>query len=486
MMVVVCATFSFVPEKAMAAEGIDGDIKWRIEGTTLIISPVNGRGAIPDYYDYNYAPWYCVDGKYSYDTITDLVIEQGITEIGNYSFCYFNKITRLDLPYSCVRVGYEAFYNCEKLESVGLYASDIEKNAFVYCYGLKNLYLKPGVTHLYNQAFAECTALRFVELPTSIEQIDDEVFEYDKNLNSVLYWYEDSPSEIFDITIGEENEPLVNAINNGKVEYRHDPIYATGTYNYYDCENYQGDPVLKSVSIGEEFCYKLTEEDTILGDGWWIVDSQLDFGDKRILINGDTKIILLDGCGITTSGGIGIGSLKSLKIYSESLDEDKMGYINITGAPDDLPGLGMNNDPGYVWAFLYIHGGRITAQGGVRGAGIGSGGKNSNGYFYIYNGIITATGGYHGAGMGTGEESIVYGMIYRAKITAKGGEGAEDMGLGYNGNDVSYIGDYRAQKEKAGFTLSNGNVWIIAFGTVLIVGGVVAIVLFNKKKKKTA
>ena len=68
-------------------ENIWGDIKWSTDGDTLTISPVNGTAAMPDAESYNKTPWY----SYRRDLIA-VVINEGITHIGDYAFYGFENI----------------------------------------------------------------------------------------------------------------------------------------------------------------------------------------------------------------------------------------------------------------------------------------------------------------------------------------------------------------------------------------------------------
>ena len=73
--------------------GIDGEISWRIDeaSNTLIISRHSGNGAMRNYslHDNNgcTAPWAVLN-----KSLNALVIEPGVSSIGNYAFYAHNKI----------------------------------------------------------------------------------------------------------------------------------------------------------------------------------------------------------------------------------------------------------------------------------------------------------------------------------------------------------------------------------------------------------
>ncbi len=75
---------------AQETNGSCGDnATWSYEGTTLTIS---GTGAIADY-EYGEAPW--IDYA---EEITSLVIEKGITSIGNNAFAGCEKLNSVQYP----------------------------------------------------------------------------------------------------------------------------------------------------------------------------------------------------------------------------------------------------------------------------------------------------------------------------------------------------------------------------------------------------
>lgn len=84
-------------------------ISWNISGNTLIIS---GTGSTPSYDPDNRA-W-----NDSIDTITEVSIENTITETGRYLFCGIENLKSATLPASVKKVDYYTFYGCSALEEV--------------------------------------------------------------------------------------------------------------------------------------------------------------------------------------------------------------------------------------------------------------------------------------------------------------------------------------------------------------------------------
>ena len=143
-----------VPVQAAEAEGGDfgPGLSWRLEDGCLTIS---GNGAIPDYtHDAKEsAPWY--DARYS---VTELVLEEGITAVGDFSLfdlanvtsvrlpetlrsigdqgmAYMRSLTTLELPASVRTLGPACFGNCDSLRH--LYVYGYETDFVWYSYGFR-------------------------------------------------------------------------------------------------------------------------------------------------------------------------------------------------------------------------------------------------------------------------------------------------------------------------------------------------------------
>lgn len=91
------------------------DLYWQYAGHTLTIS---GTGAMYDYNGSN-MPWLLFR-----DTTDAVVLESGITHIGNNAFNGFVKLGKIELPSTLTSIGANAFAGCRKLYDI--YAYPIE------------------------------------------------------------------------------------------------------------------------------------------------------------------------------------------------------------------------------------------------------------------------------------------------------------------------------------------------------------------------
>ncbi len=101
-------------EKLLPHGSCGDNLKWTVDFDTETLT-ISGHGEMRDYegdYYGTYAPW----GRVS-SHITNVVIEEGVTSIGDYSF-YGLKITDITIPNSVTQIGRGALYNCQNLSSI--------------------------------------------------------------------------------------------------------------------------------------------------------------------------------------------------------------------------------------------------------------------------------------------------------------------------------------------------------------------------------
>ncbi len=111
--VLTCDT-TFTAEFAQTFSGQCGDnLYWKYEGHTLTIS---GTGNMYNYNDYD-MPWLLFR-----DTTDVVILERGITGIGNNAFNGFVKVGKIEFPSTLSSIGANAFAGCRKLYDIYSYA----------------------------------------------------------------------------------------------------------------------------------------------------------------------------------------------------------------------------------------------------------------------------------------------------------------------------------------------------------------------------
>ncbi len=238
-------TFSASAEET-ATSGTTGDCTWTFDGSVLTIS---GNGEMADYTPSSETPF--EKGRIAMPwrdlSISEVVIEEGVTEVGDFSFYGLTSITKISFPDSMLRIGNYAFYYCGSFESVTIpenveeigansfgmtavselnfnakscysptyewffmmdcgccydsrfidgigWAVDslnIGKNveiicgyAFRFC-SLKSVVIPDSVTSIGGYAFSDCDSLTSITIPDSVTSIGSYVFAYCDSLTSI-------------------------------------------------------------------------------------------------------------------------------------------------------------------------------------------------------------------------------------------------------------------------------------------------------------
>ena len=141
------------------------------------------------YFGYNYAnPLYYAHNLYlNNELVTELVIPDGVTSIGERAFWGCSGLTSITIPNSVTRIGDYAFYNCYGLTSVtiGNGVKSIEDYAFYNCSGLKSVTIGNSVTSIGDYAFYGCSGLTSITIPNSVTSIEEYAFSGCERLTSV-------------------------------------------------------------------------------------------------------------------------------------------------------------------------------------------------------------------------------------------------------------------------------------------------------------
>ena len=158
---IVCLTIILLavlllPNKASAAEAIASgtcgeNLTWTLddEGTLTI----SGTGAMADYASASNSPWYSRK-----DSITEIVISDGVTTIGDRAFYNFTKLVDVTIGEDVTTIGTYAFRGCSTLLEITLPASvtELKGSAFRVCSQLATITLEGNAPTVGSYAFNEC------------------------------------------------------------------------------------------------------------------------------------------------------------------------------------------------------------------------------------------------------------------------------------------------------------------------------------------
>ena len=179
------------------------NLTWELSSDGVLT--ISGTGEMWDY-PYEYPGWYPYVSQ-----IRKCVIEEGVTDIGEYVFYACYALEEIQIPDSVTAIGFQAFAECTSLTSLELPDSvqAIGSYAFENCINLSSLEIPEGVLSLSYGVFLNCKRLQSVAIPESVTTIEMYAFEDCTNLEKV--YYGGSPSEWNRITIESFNECLSSA-----------------------------------------------------------------------------------------------------------------------------------------------------------------------------------------------------------------------------------------------------------------------------------
>ena len=159
------------PEETIIASGVSGDTLWSISDSGVM--PVTGAGAMENYEGRSKMPWY--DYR---EQVVSVVIEAGVTAIGDYAFYGMVNLKEISLPEGLLTIGDYAFKNDPRLDGVVLPAGlkRIGESAFYGCAALSEIVIPEGIYTIWGYTFKNCSALASVSLPKTLIKIDEAAF----------------------------------------------------------------------------------------------------------------------------------------------------------------------------------------------------------------------------------------------------------------------------------------------------------------------
>ena len=145
------------------------DITWKICSDTETLF-IFGTGVIPDNIS---GEWKSYD-----DSFINLVIENGITTIGDYAFSGCFNLVKVNIPDSVTSIGNSAFHNCNSLSEIIIpeFVTTIGHYAFQYCHGLITLNIPNSITSIGIGVFCDCSNLLEITIPHGITIIGNSTF----------------------------------------------------------------------------------------------------------------------------------------------------------------------------------------------------------------------------------------------------------------------------------------------------------------------
>ena len=180
-------------EDAVDDEGLDSKPEYNYsyteeEGVTLItdengkvvkaiVSGVNGK--VPERLFYNKTPGLEATPMDRWRDLKEVVIEEGVTEIGVDAFSVCTSLETVTLPESLQKIGEGAFEYCSSLSEIRIpeNVTVIGQRAFHCCKKLTSVTIPEGVTEIDYATFAYCEELSTVVIPETVTKIGECAFQ---------------------------------------------------------------------------------------------------------------------------------------------------------------------------------------------------------------------------------------------------------------------------------------------------------------------
>lgn len=158
VIVMLSPVFNVLAATPGETSGMCGDnVSWSYVNGVITIS---GTG---DMYDFPVwdtpasdlcMPWYYLQGN-----ISSVVVNEGVTSVGSSAFWGVKSLKSITLPTTLNYMGFAAFAYCTGLTDINVPSGIIGESAFIGCENLKNVTIGNGVTAMGISAFEACPSL---------------------------------------------------------------------------------------------------------------------------------------------------------------------------------------------------------------------------------------------------------------------------------------------------------------------------------------
>lgn len=173
--------FSITSNAAEVSGTCGTNATWTYDDETFTLT-ISGTGNMSDYYTSQ-------RGWYSYkDEIENVVVENGITYLGNFAFYDFANLTNVEISDSVTSMGGTVFGYCDNLSSITLPSglTNIGDSAFYRCKSLTNITIPESVTSIEDDAFRYCESLTGIIIPDTVTNLGENVCYGCSNLTTAV------------------------------------------------------------------------------------------------------------------------------------------------------------------------------------------------------------------------------------------------------------------------------------------------------------
>ena len=169
----LCESFFIDVLETKTTCGKCGDnLNWTLDTSSGSLF-ISGTGAMTDFRSSYSVPWY-----FDLPSIQTVIIDSGVTSIGNYAFNTCINLSGVVIPDSVTRIGNNAFADCSLADiTIPDSVTGIGDHAFMFCGAFTDLTIPDGVTYIGDGAFSFCGTLTSVTIPGSVIYIGQGAFQ---------------------------------------------------------------------------------------------------------------------------------------------------------------------------------------------------------------------------------------------------------------------------------------------------------------------
>ncbi len=148
------------------------------------------------------------------DTVESVILQQGITKIGDYAFQECSSIKKIEIPDSVVELGDYAFIGCGKIADINIPDSVVKigEQVFNTCVSLKSITIPASVTDIGFGILQGCFNLESI-----IVDENNKVYDSRENCNAIV---KTASNEIIEACVNTTIPSSVTAIGNGAFGWR--------------------------------------------------------------------------------------------------------------------------------------------------------------------------------------------------------------------------------------------------------------------------
>ena len=181
MLLNVFSIFAEPSEGIGPSSGTCGEnLTWELEDGVLTIT---GSGEMDNYSASSGAPW-----EARKNSITSIIVQDGVSSIGNYAFYGCVNLAVIQLPQSLRTIGLYSLKSTGIAEiTIPEGVTTIGYSAISSCGNLHSIELPETLTRIEAYAFSNCDELREISIPNSINFLGTSVFSDCSNIPQLLY-----------------------------------------------------------------------------------------------------------------------------------------------------------------------------------------------------------------------------------------------------------------------------------------------------------